>query len=144
MPRSTDKTKRAAGATAPGRARATKVVKRAAATARPRAKKAEATAAAPAQAAEGRQPRTAHAVPAGGGSRQQQRAARTWTKTVTIEQYGSGIQCPVRQKRILRALGLRRPRQTVVRPDNPAIRGMVAAITHLVRIVDGREGRDGQ
>ncbi len=143
MPKSTDKTKRAAGAKAPGRARASKVVKRAAATARPRAKKPDA-AGAPPRAAEARAPEAQHPVAPGGGSRQQQRAARTWSKTLTIEQYGSGIQCPVRQKRILRALGLRRPRQTVVRPDNPAIRGMVAAITHLVRIVDGREGRDGQ
>ncbi|HOC21023.1 MAG: 50S ribosomal protein L30 [Chloroflexi bacterium] len=38
-----------------------------------------------------------------------------------------------RQKRTVRALGLRRIRQTVVRPDNPAVRGMVAAIPHLVR-----------
>jgi len=37
-----------------------------------------------------------------------------------------------RQKRTVRALGLRRIRQTVVRPDNPAVRGMVAAIPHLV------------
>ena len=32
-------------------------------------------------------------------------------------------------------LGLRRMNQKVVRPDNPAIRGMVATIPHLVRVV---------
>lgn len=56
---------------------------------------------------------------------------------ITIEQFGSGIGCIVRQKRTLRALGLRRPRQRVVRPDNPAVRGMVKSIPHLVRIVEG-------
>ena len=55
---------------------------------------------------------------------------------ITIEQFGSGIGCIVRQKRTLRALGLRRPRQRVVRPDNPAVRGMVKSIPHLVRIVE--------
>lgn len=39
-----------------------------------------------------------------------------------------------RQKQTVRALGLRRMRQAVVRPDNPAIRGMVAVIPHLVRM----------
>jgi large subunit ribosomal protein L30 len=52
----------------------------------------------------------------------------------------SGIGCPVRQKRILRSLGLRHPHHAVVRPDNPAVRGMVAAIPHLVRIEEDRRG----
>jgi large subunit ribosomal protein L30 len=56
-------------------------------------------------------------------------------KTITILQYGSGIACPKRQKRVLRSLGLRHPHHSVVRPDNPAVRGMVNAIPHLVRIV---------
>lgn len=60
--------------------------------------------------------------------------------TITIEQYASGIACPVRQKRVLRALGLRHPRHRVVRPDNPAVRGMVKAIPHLVRIEEGERG----
>jgi large subunit ribosomal protein L30 len=34
----------------------------------------------------------------------------------------------------VRALGLRRLHQTVVRPDNPQMRGMVFAIQHLVRV----------
>ena len=65
------------------------------------------------------------------------RAARTAGRTIVIEQYGSGIGCQFRQKLTLRALGLRHPRQRVVRPDNPAVRGMVEAIPHLVRIVEG-------
>ena|SRR5437899_7257073 len=58
-------------------------------------------------------------------------------RTIAIQQYRSGIGCVVRHKRVLKALGLRRLRQTVVRPDNPAVRGMVGAIPHLVRIVEG-------
>jgi large subunit ribosomal protein L30 len=56
---------------------------------------------------------------------------------LTIEQYASGIGCIVRHKRTLKALGLRRPRQRVVRPDNAAVRGMVKSIPHLARILEG-------
>jgi large subunit ribosomal protein L30 len=43
------------------------------------------------------------------------------------------------QKDTVRALGLRKMRQTVVRPDNPQMRGMVFTIKHLVAVeeVDG-------
>ena len=56
-------------------------------------------------------------------------------KTVEIVQVRSGISTPYRHKRTLRALGFTRLNQRVVRPDNPAIRGMVASIPHLVRVV---------
>jgi len=39
-----------------------------------------------------------------------------------------------RQKRTVEALGLRRLRQSVLKPDNPAIRGMVRKISHLVTV----------
>ncbi len=57
-------------------------------------------------------------------------------KSIMIEQYRSGIGFSLRQKRTLRALGLRKMNQRVERPDNPAVRGMVAKICHLVRIVE--------
>ncbi len=57
-------------------------------------------------------------------------------KTIVIEQYRSGIGFSLRQKRTLRALGIRKMNQRVERPDNPAVRGMVAKICHLVRIVE--------
>ncbi len=60
--------------------------------------------------------------------------------TITIEQDTRGIACPIRQKRVLRALGLRHPHHREVRPDNPAVRGMVKAIPHLVRIEEGERG----
>ncbi len=39
-----------------------------------------------------------------------------------------------RQKRTVEALGLRKINQTVVYPDNPAVRGMVRAVAHLIKI----------
>ena len=57
-------------------------------------------------------------------------------KTIVIEQYRSGIGFSIRQKRTLRALGIRKMNQRVERPDNPAVRGMVEKIPHLVRIVE--------
>ena len=65
------------------------------------------------------------------------RGAKKPGGSITIEQFRSGIGCIEPHKRTLRSLGLRRLRQRVVRPDNPAVRGMVGAIPHLVRIVEG-------
>lgn len=39
-----------------------------------------------------------------------------------------------RQRGTLRALGLRRMHQTVEHKDTPVIRGMIAAVSHLVRV----------
>ena len=43
------------------------------------------------------------------------------------------------QKDTVKALGLRKMHQTVVRPNNPQMRGMVFTVQHLVRVeeVDG-------
>jgi len=41
-----------------------------------------------------------------------------------------------RQKKTVRALGLRRMNQVVERPDTDAVRGMVNAIGHLVKVVE--------
>jgi large subunit ribosomal protein L30 len=63
------------------------------------------------------------------------RAAKKKGKTLDIVQVRSGICTPENHKRTLKALGLSRINQKVTRPDNPAIRGMVDTIPHLVRIV---------
>lgn len=39
-----------------------------------------------------------------------------------------------KQQGTARALGLKRPGQTVVKEDRPEIRGMVEAVRHLVRV----------
>lgn len=46
----------------------------------------------------------------------------------------SPIGYPRRQRGTLRALGLRRMHQTVNHKDTPVIRGMIAAVSHLVRV----------
>ncbi|HWP34294.1 MAG TPA: 50S ribosomal protein L30 [Thermodesulfobacteriota bacterium] len=46
----------------------------------------------------------------------------------------SGVSQPERQRQTLRGLGLRKLHQTVVKPDRPEIRGMIAKVWHLVRV----------
>lgn len=53
-------------------------------------------------------------------------------KTLRIRQVRSGTGFDASQKATLRALGLEKIGRVVERPDNPAIRGMVAKISHLV------------
>lgn len=50
---------------------------------------------------------------------------------LAITQVKSGLGAPRPIRRTLEALGLRHQR-TVVKPDNPAIRGMVFRVRHLV------------
>ncbi|MGH7362410.1 MAG: 50S ribosomal protein L30 [Candidatus Methylomirabilales bacterium] len=44
---------------------------------------------------------------------------------------------PRDQRVVVRALGLRRIRQTVTRQDTPVLRGMLARVRHLVRVEAG-------
>ena len=46
----------------------------------------------------------------------------------------SAIGAKPKQRGTLRALGLRRVRQTVEHPDRPEIRGMVERVPHLVTV----------
>ena len=46
----------------------------------------------------------------------------------------STIGRPSVQGRTVKALGLRKLNSSVVRPDNPSIRGMVNSISHLVKV----------
>ncbi len=55
-------------------------------------------------------------------------------KKLRIKLVRSPIGYSIRQKRTVAALGLRKLNQTVVRPDNPAVRGMVNRISHLVQV----------
>jgi large subunit ribosomal protein L30 len=56
--------------------------------------------------------------------------------TIKIQLVRSPIGYTERQKKTVRALGLRRMNQVVERPDTDAVRGMVNAISHLVKVVD--------
>ena len=48
----------------------------------------------------------------------------------------STIGAPSKLKKVVRGLGLRRIGQVVERPDDPATRGMVAKVPHLVEVVE--------
>lgn len=63
-------------------------------------------------------------------------AKKKTTGTLRIRQTRSVIGCPRSQRRVLEGLGLRRIRHEVEKPDNPAIRGMVNKIPHLVEVVE--------
>ena len=54
--------------------------------------------------------------------------------TIKITQVKSAIDRPERQKRTLKALGLRKVNHTVEHESNPNILGMVAKVDHLVRV----------
>ena len=54
--------------------------------------------------------------------------------SIRITQTKSGIGYSRRTKATLRALGIRRMHQTVIKPDNPAVRGMVNKLRHLVTV----------
>lgn len=51
-----------------------------------------------------------------------------------ITQIRSAIRRDEKQKRTINALGLRRLHHSVVRPDNPQIRGMIHKVSHLVQV----------
>jgi large subunit ribosomal protein L30 len=57
-------------------------------------------------------------------------------KTITVEQTGSPIRRPAEQRATLIGLGLNRIRRRKTLPDTPSVRGMIAKVQHLVRIVD--------
>jgi large subunit ribosomal protein L30 len=54
---------------------------------------------------------------------------------IKVRQVRSGIGCPREMRETLRALGLRRMHQVVERHDTREIRGMIAAIPHLVEVL---------
>ena len=56
-------------------------------------------------------------------------------KMIRIKWVRSGIGFTHHQKTIVRSLGLNKLNHTVVRPDTPQIRGIVAAVPHLLEIV---------
>lgn len=55
-------------------------------------------------------------------------------KKIKITQVRSGIGRPMRQKRTLEALGLKRIRHSVEHSATPQILGMVVKVKHLVNV----------
>jgi large subunit ribosomal protein L30 len=47
---------------------------------------------------------------------------------------------PAKHRRTMEALGFRKHQQTIVQKDNPAIRGMLFQVQHLVEVEELAEG----
>ena len=56
--------------------------------------------------------------------------------TIKIQYYKSVIGYSKKQKDIVKSLGITKLNQTVARPDNPSMRGIVEKIPHLLKIVE--------
>lgn len=59
-------------------------------------------------------------------------------KKISVKLVKSGIGFDRRQKEILVGMGLRKLNRTVELADNESIRGMIAKVPHLVKIVGSR------
>jgi large subunit ribosomal protein L30 len=57
-------------------------------------------------------------------------------KRIRIQYYRSFIATPKTHKTIVRSIGLTKLNQIVDRPDTPSMRGVVAKVPHLLRIVE--------
>ena len=55
---------------------------------------------------------------------------------IRIQYYRSFIAAPKTHKQMVRSLGLTKLNQIVERPDTASMRGAVAKVPHLLRIVD--------
>ncbi len=53
-----------------------------------------------------------------------------------IQYYRSAIGFPKEQKQTVRSVGFTKLNQVVERPDTPAMRGVVAKVPHLLRIIE--------
>ena len=63
-------------------------------------------------------------APSGGGGK------------IKIQYYRSTISTPKTHKQMVRSVGLTKLNQIVERPDNGSMRGLVAKLPHLLRIVE--------
>jgi large subunit ribosomal protein L30 len=55
---------------------------------------------------------------------------------IKIQYYRRAIGYSGKQKLVIKSLGMTKLNQTIERPDTPAMRGIVAKVPHLLRIVD--------
>jgi len=56
--------------------------------------------------------------------------------TIKIKLVRSPICTPMKHKKVVRALGLRKLNQVVSKPDTPGFRGMVKKVPHLLALVE--------
>ncbi len=55
--------------------------------------------------------------------------------TIHLKWVRSAIAAPEKHKKVIKGLGFTRLNQVVEREDSPSIRGMVAKVPHLVKVV---------
>jgi large subunit ribosomal protein L30 len=68
--------------------------------------------------------------------KQVKRKPRVSKTTIRIQYYRSFIATPKKHKQIVRSVGLTKLNQIVERPDTPSMRGVVAKLPHLLRIIE--------
>jgi large subunit ribosomal protein L30 len=66
------------------------------------------------------------------------KAAKKTGPSITVVQTGSPIRRPHDQQETLIGLGLNKIGRQRTLPDNPAIRGMIAKVAHMVRVVEAK------
>jgi large subunit ribosomal protein L30 len=59
---------------------------------------------------------------------------KTEAKKLKVTQVRSTISCPKDQKLTVRALGLKRINDSIEKEDNPAVRGMLFKVKHLIKV----------
>jgi len=64
------------------------------------------------------------------------KAKKSETKTIVIEQVKSPQRRPAAQRATLVGLGLNKLHKQSTLTDTPAVRGMIAKVAHLVRVVE--------
>jgi len=68
--------------------------------------------------------------------RQTKKSTKTERGKIRIQYYRSYIAAPRTHKEIVRSLGITKLNQIVERPDTPSMRGAVAKVPHLLRLVE--------
>ena len=64
------------------------------------------------------------------------KAVNTTGTPLKIQYFRSAIGTPGKHRLVIKSLGFKRLNQIINREDTPAIRGMVAQVPHLVRILE--------
>jgi large subunit ribosomal protein L30 len=64
-------------------------------------------------------------------------ATKKKSGTIKIKWVRSFIGCPISMRQTIRGLGFRRMEQTVEIEDTPSVRGMIHAVRHLVKELEG-------
>ena len=64
------------------------------------------------------------------------KAKKSESKTIVVEQFKSPQRRPAVQRATLVGLGLNKLHKRATLADTPAVRGMIAKVAHLVRVVE--------